>query len=288
MSARPLVLIATCEAQAALGPEDQALVRALQARGVEARAAVWSDARVDWGEARLVWVRSCWDYHLRVEAFLAWARGVEAAGAKLRNSAALIAWNADKRYLLELERAGHAIIPTHHIERGAAADLAQIAASRGWGEVVIKPTVSASAYATRRGAQSAAMQAALEAILRQSGALVQPFMGEIVEQGEWSLLCFGGEFSHAVVKRPAAGDFRVQQEWGGVTERAEPSAAMIEAAERLVRAAPHRASYARVDGVRVGDQFLLMELELIEPFLFLEHGAPGAQARLVEEIMASL
>lgn len=288
MSQRPLVWIATCEAMATLGPEDQALVSALEARGVEARAAVWTDARVDWGAARLVWVRSCWDYHRRADAFLAWTRRVESSGAALRNSAALIGWNADKRYLLELERAGHAIIPTHHIERGAACDLAQIAAARGWGEVVIKPTVSASAYATRRGAPDTAMQAALEAILEQSGALVQPFMGEVVEEGEWSLLCFGGRFSHAVVKRPAAGDFRVQQEWGGATERATPGSAMIEAAERLVAAAPHRASYARVDGVWSGGRFLLMELELIEPFLFLEMGAPGAMARLVEEIMGSL
>jgi hypothetical protein len=156
--------------------------------------------------------------------------------------------------------------------------------ARGWGEAVIKPTLSANAYETMRGAPSA-LQGPLEGILSRSSALVQPFMPEVVADGEWSLLCFGGSFSHATLKRPAAGDFRVQEAWGGASAPAEPPAWVIAQAERIVGLARGGApAYARVDGVIREGRFLLMELEAIEPELFLRMDAPRAARRLVSTI----
>jgi len=282
------ILLATCEAFPQLGPDDRHLLDALAAGGHEVSASVWTDASVRWGDAALVLIRSCWDYYLRGQEFMAWLDRATALGARIINEPALIKWNADKRYLLELEQAGASIIPSVLVERGERVELAGLCEARGWDEVVVKPTLSANAYETVRGAP-AALQAAMDTILVRSSALVQPFIPEVVAEGEWSLLCFGGVFSHATLKRPAAGDFRVQEVWGGASAPAEPPAWLIAQAERIVGLAPGGApTYARVDGVIRDGRFLLMELEAIEPELFLRMDAPRAARRLVSTIESLL
>jgi glutathione synthase/RimK-type ligase-like ATP-grasp enzyme len=121
--------------------------------------------------------------------------------------------------------------------------------------------------------------------------MVQPFLPEI-QEGEWSLVFLGGEYSHAVVKRPADGDFRVQHDFGGTVERREPEGSLIEDARNVLRAAAKATKtaigdilYARVDGIVRDGGLLLMELEVIEPVLFFSH-APGAAARMAELIVA--
>lgn len=282
------ILLATCEAFPHLGPDDAHLLAALAARGHEARAAVWTDEGERWGDAGLVLIRSCWDYYLRGQEFMAWLDRATAQGARIINEPAQIKWNAEKRYLLELEQAGASIIPSVLVERGERVELVGLCEAQGWAEAVIKPTLSANAYETVRGAPGA-LQAALDAILGRSSALVQPFMPEVVTDGEWSLLCFGGTFSHATLKRPAAADFRVQEVWGGASAPADPPAWLIEQAERIVGLTPGGVpAYARVDGVIRDGSFLLMELEAIEPELFLRMDAPRAARRLVSTIESLL
>jgi glutathione synthase/RimK-type ligase-like ATP-grasp enzyme len=155
---------------------------------------------------------------------------------------------------------------------------------------VIKPSISAGAYRTHRFRVSEAdvYSREVEQILEHRGLLVQPFLSEVVENGELSMLFFDGVFSHAVRKRAKPGDYRVQFRYGGTDEDAEVGPALIEQARACVLAAPSLPAYARVDGIIKDGQFLLMELELFEPLLFLSRHpeAPHRFARAVHRRMA--
>jgi len=122
------------------------------------------------------------------------------------------------------------------------------------------------------------------------GVMVQKFMDSVVSEGEWSLMFFGGKFSHAVLKTAKRGDFRVQNDFGGESRIADPPVHVLESAIRILQAAGG-ALYARVDGVidRVPapNAFRLMELELIEPMLFLT-SHPQATNRFADAIAAAV
>src|SRR5262249_36638202 len=131
-----------------LSDDDRRLIPLLEERGIEARAAVWSDASVDWRSADGVLIRSCWDYHLRHDEFLAWVDRLERAEVRMWNSPSLLRWNTDKRYLRDLEAKGIAIVPTHWGDRSSHLPLAEQLAALSWEKAVIKPCVSASSYKT--------------------------------------------------------------------------------------------------------------------------------------------
>jgi len=214
-------------------------------------------------------IQSCWDYHLQPQAFLRWAERVERLGTPVLNPSSLIRWNVDKSYLLALQAAGVAVVPSVIVTAGRY-DLEGISDRLGSSQLVVKPTVSASALDTYR-VTAGTLEAAerIEAIRRRSDVLIQPFMEQIA-LGEISLMFFAGEFSHAVLKRPGPGDFRVQSEHGGSVEPvSDPPASAVAAARRAVALAPALPTYARVDGLIVANRFILMELEMIEPELFL-------------------
>jgi glutathione synthase/RimK-type ligase-like ATP-grasp enzyme len=268
--------------------DDHLVVEELRRRGGEVEPVVWNDPGAGWSRYDRVVIRSCWDYHRRVDEFLGWLNRMEREKIPLWNPARVVRGNVDKAYLGELAAAGLPVVPTLHLRRGEASDLAALLEAQGWSEAVIKPAVSASAFRTRRigRGEAAAAQAELEELLAASGALIQPFVAEIQSAGEWSLIFLRGDFSHAVLKRPRAGDFRVQQELGGSADLAVPSHATIEAAQAIVERIPRPWLYARVDGVEIGGAFTLMELELIEPSLFLG-GDPEAAARFAAAILAA-
>jgi hypothetical protein len=199
-------------------------------------------------------VRSCWDYHLRVAEFDAWIERV-ARVTTLINAPSLLRWNLHKSYLL-----------------GLAAQGVRIPASQLVRNVVIKPAVSASAYQTH--------------YLRDD-ALVQEFVSEVATAGEWSLLFFDGAFSHAVLKRPRADDFRVQEELGGSATPQIPPETLIEFARGVLALVQPMPVYARVDLVERDAGITLMELELIEPSLFLR-ADPDATERFVAALLRQL
>ena len=194
----------------------------------------------------------------------------------------------NKIYLRDLAARGVPIPRTAWLEAGTEADLAAVLQQHDFSRAVIKPAISATAYLTFQTTRERAEQDQphLATILRLSGALVQEFVPEIAD-GEWSLLFFGGQFSHAVLKRPQAGDFRVQTDFGGSYVAATPPPHFIAQAQEILREVDQPLLYARVDGVERGGRLVLIELELIEPALFLgaEAAAPprfaAAIARLV-------
>ncbi|MDP3542349.1 MAG: hypothetical protein Q8T11_07780 [Elusimicrobiota bacterium] len=287
MSASRVALV-TCGSIPELNDDDHPLLAELWCLGIEAEPAVWDDPAVDWGSYDAAVIRSAWDYHLTPAAFPAWLARLEALGLPIWNPAPVVRANLDKSYLKELEAAGVKIAPTEWVKRGAAANLDEILAARGWDDAVVKPAVSAGAFRTsrvRRGREDG--QAALDDALAHADAMIQPFLPEIETEGEWSFVFLGGEFSHAVLKSPRAGDFRVQQEHGGRTERREPPPGLLIQARDAAIAGPRPWLYARVDGVRRGGELLVVELELIEPFLFLSY-APGAAKSFAAAIKARL
>jgi glutathione synthase/RimK-type ligase-like ATP-grasp enzyme len=278
----PRVAFATSGAYASGSDDDRRLVAPLAARGLHAEPVVWNDPAVAWTRYAAVVLRSTWDYHLDPLPFLAWIARLEAAGVLLLNPAAVVRWNADKRYLRDLEARGIPIVPTELIAKGDARPLTTLAAARGWERVVVKPAVSASAHETWLSAAPIAPADEMRYSAQDAthGLLVQEFVSAIRTEGEWSLQFFNARFSHAVRKLPRAGDYRVQGEHGGVSKREAPEAWLVAAARAVFDALPFPAAacaYARVDGVATGGRFLLMELELVEPSLFLAQDPRAAE-----------
>jgi glutathione synthase/RimK-type ligase-like ATP-grasp enzyme len=253
------------------------LQAALEARGHAVRAAVWDDPSVHWGAFDAVILRSTWDYHKRVAEFAAWLDARQADGSRVWNPPALVRQNIHKGYLLDLAARGVPIVPTELVREPGT--LAEIRARRGRSSVVVKPAVGATAFHTAVDPD----EETFAALAAEGDVLVQPFLEEVVRDGEWSLIFFGGTFSHAVLKRPRAGDFRVQNDFGGSSVLTVPSAELVAEAARVLEAIDGRWLYARVDGVVVNGTFLLMELELTEPSLFLELD-DTAVARFAEAI----
>lgn len=282
----PRVALVTCAAYPDLFDDDLHLARALEALGISAIPATWDDPAVDWMSFAALVIRTPWDYFERAAEFRGWLDARIASGVLMCNAGDILDWNYDKRYLQDLEAAGVPLVPTVCIGRGERADVAALARARGWNEIVVKPTISGGAYRTYRFCidDAAAYQEEIDATLADRGVLVQPFLPEILRDGELSILFFDGVYSHAVRKRPRPGEYRVQFQFGGTTERVEIEPALVTQARACALAAPSLPVYARVDGVVKDGQFLLMELEVFEPLMFLasDPEAAGRFARAVQ------
>ena len=265
--------------------DDLLLVGPLTELGIRGFPAVWSDDTIDWGSFDALVIRSPWDYFERDVEFRGWLDSRIASGVLMCNSGDILAWNYDKRYLQDLAAAGVPLVPTICIPRGERADVAALARDRGWSDLVVKPTISGGAYRTHRFQvdDAGAYAAEIDQILSDRGLLVQPFLREILE-GELSLLFFDGVFSHAVRKRPRPGEYRVQFQYGGTSETVEVAPELIAQARACALASPSLPVYARVDGVIQDGRFLLMELEVFEPLMFLARhpDAPGRFARAIQ------
>ncbi len=285
----PRVAMVTCDAFPALYEDDHLLVRALAELGVASQPTSWSDPAIDWNAYDALVIRSPWDYFMRAAEFRPWLDARIASGVRMCNDGAILAWNYDKAYLQELAAAGVSLVPTIVVDRGATADIAALARARGWDEIVVKPTISGGAYRTYRFhiADAAQHAADIAQTLVDRGILIQPFLPEILTDGELSLLFFDGVFSHAVRKRAVPGDYRVQFTFGGTCAPAAVEEAWIAQARACITAAPALPVYARVDGVIHQGQFLLMELEAFEPVLYLGYD-PDAAMRCARAIRGRL
>ncbi len=256
-------------------PESDLLIAALRARGVAVDLRPWGEG-VDWSAVPLVVVRTPWDYTMRRAEFLAWVHAT-ADVTRLVNPAKVIDWNSHKGYLLDLAAAGVPVVDTVLVRQAATQSTMDDALRRYPGEVVVKPAVSAGARRTVR-APAGSRQAGehLAELVATGDALVQPMREEVLTEGEVSLVYFAGEFSHAVRKVPAPGDYRVHEYHGGRVLPHEPTGAQLAVGAAALAAAPGDTTYARVDLVRLADP-AVMELELIEPELFLRHADAAAR-----------
>lgn len=250
--------------------DDDLIFEPLRELGHVAEFVPWQQTDVEWREYDAVIIRMTWDYQHKLAAFLSVLRQIEAQ-TRLANPFEIVRWNADKTYLRDLAQRGARIVPT--IWNRSQIGQRQI---EHWFEqlqtddIVVKPTVSASAQDTFRLQRCKEDIATLGRLFDHRPCMVQPFMRGIVEEGEFSLCYFHGEYSHAVLKTPKTADFRVQEEHGGATRAIKPPTPLLAAGEEILKYVSSPLLYARVDFVRTaGDEFALMELELIEPSFYL-------------------
>jgi len=256
-------------------PEIHLLVAALEQLSIAVAIRPWDDTTA-WESVPLVVVRSPWDYTEAHDEFVSWLRSV-AAVTQLINPLEVLEWNSHKSYLLDLASAGVSTVATTLVHRGASdADQAHALATYP-GEIVIKPAVSVGAIgALRADSSSATAESHLAELALAGDVLVQPLAVAVLDGGESSLIYFGGQFSHAIRKIPAAGDYRVQEHHGGRVVAHEPSDDEFAVSAAALAAAPATMAYARVDLVQVEGSAAVMELEAIEPQLFFDHDAHAA------------
>ena len=255
---------------------------ALRRRGLKVDPVAWTQAG-DLAGYDLVLPLVVWGYHLRYREWLNFLDRAERERLPLANSASLLRWNSDKVYLAELGAKGIPSVPTMEVEALGDADLRVAAEAFGTHELIVKPPVSASATGTHRIRPGDEVPAAE----RGRRMLIQPFLPSIASEGEYALILFGGKLSHTLVKRPKAGDFRVQPHLGGTTEQCNAPAGAAELATAALAAAPGHATYARVDMIRdAAGELRIMELELVEPALWLDV-VPEAEECFANAVIAA-
>ncbi|MEM9531211.1 MAG: hypothetical protein AAGA23_09840 [Pseudomonadota bacterium] len=234
----------------------------------------------DWSRYAGVVIRTPWDYIEDEAGFRSVLASIDAA-TRLANPLSVVRWNLNKSYLKELIARRLPVLPSRWFpELTSAQQLDALFEHWGVEELVVKPELGANAYDTyrlKRGGQPPLDR------FRARPCLVQPFATEILSQGEYSLFYFGGRFSHAIRKLPRAGDFRVQEEHGGQLNAITPDESLRNTAERLLAAVANPLLYARVDLVSWANEYRLMELELVEPSLYLRLD-PAAAARFAAAI----
>jgi hypothetical protein len=234
----------------------------------------WTDAG-DLSGYRLIMPLIAWGYPKKPAHWFAQLDAWEAAGLPFANPISVLRWNTDKDYLLDLQEAGLAVVPTMESHCLTADDLAAARAQFGNDDLVIKPSISAGADGTYR----LGLNDPIPFDVLEREMLIQPMMPSIASEGEFSLFYFGGTLSHTILKTPASGDFRVQEQFGGREVTVDAPAGAQALAKDVLATAPAAPLYARVDMVRDGgDQFRLMELEVIEPSLFLSFAGDGGAA----------
>jgi glutathione synthase/RimK-type ligase-like ATP-grasp enzyme len=264
-------------------PDEAPLIGVLRARGLRVESLSWDDPGSRFDHARMTVIRATWSYHRTPERFARWVDDVSKQTA-LFNAPEVVRWNMHKRYLLELSEHGVAVVPTELVQRGSSRTLADIQAARGFQAVVIKPAVSAGSRATARFLtnESAAAEAHLGALVACEDVLVQPYVPEIAQRGERSLVWIDGELTHAV---------RKATRFDGHAECITPAHDVTDEeralAHRAVAAVGLPLFYARVDLVTGASGPMLMELELIEPSLYFDT-APSALARYADGVIARL
>ena len=261
---------------------DHLLEQPLKEAGWHCDTLSWR-ATVDWNDYDLVMIRSPWDYQLDSSGFLNALAAIDASSAHLDNPIDIVRWNIDKRYLKELETKGISIVPTVWLESLAKADFADFFERMQVNEIVIKPCIGLGALDTFRLSREN-YRDQVEAIRNKfihRPLMVQPFMQSVVDEGEFSVFYFDGEYSHTILKTPKQDDFRVQEEWGGRLLKVEPDKTLITAAKNVLTTIDQSLLYARLDFIRNGDEFALMEAELIEPSLYFNLD-PESPRRYVE------
>ncbi len=267
---------------------DQLAHAPLARRGWNVEPVSWR-APAAWDAYELVVIRSPWDYQQDPLAFLAVLEQIDASPTRLYNPLPIVRWNICKTYLRDLQAAGIPIVPTQWLPGLEGRTMAELCGGLGAEQIVVKPVVGANAHDTLVLCASGPPDdfALAKARFTRRAVMVQPFVGRVVTEGEYSLIYLGGHYSHAVLKTPGSGDFRVQEEHGGTIRAVRPPAVLRALGQRVIGAVDGHLLYARVDLVHLpGGEPAVMELELIEPSLYLSYDeqAPERFAEAVAQL----
>ena len=253
---------------------DNLLIAPFARRGVIVETISWHAQHVDWSRFNAVIVRSTWDYQDDAQAFMAKLAEIEKSGTRLLNPLTLMQWNVSKDYLQTLEQQGVEIIPSQFFQQADTALIQSHFVHFETNELIIKPLISANSDYTFRLTPTALADQSddLNMIFKSTPCVIQPFLSSVVDEGEYSLFYFNGQYSHTIKKVPKQGDFRVQEEHGGQLHTVQPDAALLDTAAHVLNQLPELSLYARIDLLRststTPHTWQLMEVELIEPSLY--------------------
>ena len=265
--------------------EQELLKSAFESQGLKVDITYWDNPSYEWQQTKSVLFRTVWDYFERFDEFWDWLEQVKTK-TRLINSYELIKWNIDKHYLRDLKNNGIQVVPTYFADRGNNISLQEIANLNDWEHIVIKPAISASAFNTYKITNDEIEQKEqlFHELLQTHDMLVQPFFPTISELGEASLMVFGGKFTHAILKKAKAGDFRVQDDFGGTVHDYNPTQEEIKFAEKVFQSCTSLPIYGRVDIVWDSNKHIyLSELEIIEPELWIRN-RPESANKIAEAV----
>jgi len=265
--------------------EQELLKSAFESQGLKVDITYWDNPSYEWQQTKSVLFRTVWDYFERFDEFWEWLEQVKTK-TRLINSYELIKWNIDKHYLNDLKNIGIQVVPTYFADRGNNISLKEIANLNDWKHIVIKPAISASAFNTYKITNDEIEQKEqlFHELLQTHDMLVQPFFPTISELGEASLMVFGGKFTHAILKKAKAGDFRVQDDFGGTVHDYNPTQEEIKFAEKVFQSCTSLPIYGRVDIVWDSNKHIyLSELEIIEPELWIRN-RPESANKIAEAV----
>lgn len=276
------IALATCLAWPDLLASDAALRDALVHRGHTVVAVPWNGLVAPFMAADAVILRACWDYHEDPPAFLAWLDDLEHRKIPTLNPPTTVRWNFDKSYILELDRGGVRVPKTFIVESGDRAEIASIMDRAGWSEAILKPISGQSGFHVGKIHRDRPDLWHGDEIPTDK-SLVQEFEADIGEYGETTLVFFAGDFSHATRRIIPPGDWRANSQFGARQEAVTVTTQTIAQARAALDIVPTSHLYARVDGIVRGEDLTVMEVELIEPGLYL-HLAPGSADRFADAI----
>ena len=250
---------------------DDKLISPMNQNGWECEFIPWDQSNINWNNFDLAIIRSTWDYQDRIQEFLDVLENINSSNCILENSLELVKWNIDKSYLKKLSEKRIQIVPSLFYESYSKKILSDSFSFFSTNKLIIKPAISANADDTFiiDTENSEKISIMLEKTFTNRKFIIQPFIENIVFEGEYSLIFFGNTYSHTLVKKPKSGDFRVQEEHGGILAPIEkPDIKMVHEAKKVLNNLPHKSLYSRIDFVKRENNFLLMEVELIEPSLY--------------------
>lgn len=272
----PHILLATSADDPAITASDRLYAEALERRGCRVAGAPWDGPRGAFAGADAVVLRSTWGYFRALDDFKAWTEAM-AAATRLFKSLDLVRWNLRKDYVEKLAAAG-VRVPRSFVVPCEVSAIGRVFDETGWAQAVVKPASGASGHSVEllQCATLAAQVAGLAEEARQAGVVVQEFLPEIAE-GELSLVYFDGVFSHAIRKRPPPGEFRSNSRYKPTRTAETPRSEITQQGVACLAALPEMPLYARVDGVVRDGVLIVIEVEVLEPALFMEFDPLSAE-----------
>ncbi len=265
--------------------DDKLLIDALKAEQIEAKSVVWDNPNNDWSAFDAVIVFSTWDYCEgdNLADFLETIHSIEKKGVPVYNNFDTIKWNSSKKYLNELAKKGVPIIESAYITAADLENLPNILLEKEWNSYIIKPVVGCGGHNTLRFNRSTINKIQEHFKNFERELIVQPFMQEIITEGEWSFVFFDNEFVHCVLNKPAQSNFLVQVINGGSVNPIVPPEWMIQEAKKILQMTGKEHLHARVDLIRKENSVVVMEIEMIEPWLYLCY-FPGSEKKMAKKI----
>lgn len=281
--------IITSEEQAELLEYDRAIINMLSEKDIHAEPIVWDKPHKQWESYDMLLLRTAWGYHLKHDEFRKLMKYFDKNKLKIWNPASIILDNMHKYYLKNLIAEGFDVIPTLFLEPDDFDNITNIAENTGWDRFVLKPAISANAqntYVLSDANQIRKSDNITESFIGKQ-FLIQKFMSEITTEGEWSNIFFSNGYSYSILKVPQKGDYRVQRDYGGNYYNLKPHSIVYESAKKIADFYMDKCLYVRVDGVLSNERFYVMEVEMIEPDLYMNI-APEAKEPFVDAIMQKL